>query len=371
MSDVAEANPAPDEPETLASDQDLSRRRRQVLFRLRRAGRVLEHRERSQEMLYGALLAAFALALPSAEPLGPNEVLRRLSGEAVTTHGLLLPLAKGLTHTTGATPEQALRVIAATCYGLGFVATLAFLRRLGFRRTASIPAALVAFLAPVAWRAGSSPSDFAPGIFASSALLWTLFRLPESVPRDYTWRAILLLGLGTLLRPELVLLLPAVAWAVSRHPARPHEAPVAYFSVFCVVTISVAIGLAGPDEAARVQHFAERTLAGAEPSLAAALAWPLWVLGSFQVALFGLYALLIARRERSGQRAPRWIVPWCLVALVPMVAGQPAAGPIGSFLIPAMALGIADGTNRLGDRRFELRLGGALVLTQLLLLVLR
>jgi hypothetical protein len=358
-----EASPPAREPEA----HELHGRRRRLVFRLRRAARVLEQGERVQELVYGALLAALALALPSATPLGPDELVRRLSGEPVTTYGLMLPLAQGLVYTTGATPEQALRVIAAVCYGLAFVATLALLRGLGFRRTSSVPAALAAFLAPVAWQGATSPSDFAPGIFGASALLWSLLRLGELVPRDYQWRAILLLGLALLLRPENVLLLPAVAWAVARHPARPHEATVAYFSVFCVVAFSVAISLSGPSEDLRIEHFVVRTLGGADPSARGWIDWPVWAVTSFGVALIGLHALLLARRPGRGQRGPRWLVPWCVVALAPVVVGHPKAGPIGAFLVPAMALGLADALNRAGGRRTERHLGLALIALQLVL----
>jgi len=343
-------------------------RRRRLVFRLRRAGRVLERGERVQELVYGALLAALALALPSASPLGPDELLRRLQGEAVPTYGLMLPLAQGLVFTSRATPEQALLVLGALGYGLGFVATLALLRGLGFRRSSSIPAALAAFLAPVAWHGATSPCDFGPGIFGASVLLWSLLRLGEVIPRDYQWRAILLLGLALMLRPENVLLLPAVAWAVARHPARPQEATVASFMVLCVVSISVAIGLSGPGEATRVQHFAVRTLAGAEHTVRAWIDWPVWLAQSFGVGLIGLHALLLARRPGHGQRAPRWIVPWCVVALAPVLVGHPSAGPIGAFLVPAIALGLADGLNRLGGRRMERRVGLALIVLQLALI---
>ncbi len=346
---------------------DLPGRRRRLVFRLRRAARALERLERSQEWLLGAAFGALAFALPSAAPLGPDDVARRLAGEPVTTHGLLLPLARGLTLTTGCSPDVALRAIAATTFGIGLALMLGLLRGLGFRRRASVPATLSAFFAPVAWAGATSPSDFAPGVFASTALLASLLQLKETFPRDYTWRAILLLGLGTLLRPETVLLLPAVAWAVARHPARRAEAPVAFFSVFCVVSVSVAIGLRGPDEAVRVGHFVERTLAGAVPSARGWFAWPAWLLTSFGAALFGLYALLFARRDAQGQRAPRWVVPWCLVALAPMVVGQPSAGPVGCFLVPVMALGLADGLNRIGDRRREGLAAAALCAVQALL----
>lgn len=343
---------------------DLQGRRRRALFRLRRAGRVLEHGERLQEVAYGALLAAFALAMPNANPLGPEELVRRLHGEEVVTYGLLYPIARGAVAATGATPEEALRTCAALAYGFALTATLAFLRRLGFRRTSALPAALIAFASPVAWQGASSPCDFAPGIFGASALLWSLLRLRELFAREYAWRAMLLLGLGTMLRPELLLVLPATAWAVGRHPARPHEAPVVSFSVYTVVLFSIGIGLRGPDEDTRLAHFVARTFGGADPSLRAFVEWPLWLVASFGASLAGLYSLLFARRERTQQRAPRWLVPWCLAALAPMVVGHPEAGPVGAFLVPAMALGLADGANRLGSRRTELRVGLALLVVQ-------
>jgi hypothetical protein len=89
---------------------------------------------------------------------------------------------------------------------------------------------------------------------------------------------------------------------------------------------------------------------------------------NFGFALIGLHALLLARRPGRAQRAPRWLVPWCVAALAPMVGGHPTAGPIGSFLVPVMALGLADGLNRAGGRRMERRLGGALIALQLALL---
>lgn len=346
--------------------QTLSGRRRRLLFRLRRAGRVLERGERLQELTYGALLAAFVLAMPNSTPLGPDELVRRLAGEPVVTYGALYPLARAIVGALDAAPADVLRTLAALAYGMAFTATLAMLRRLGFRRTACLPAALIAFGSPIAWRGASSPCDYAPGIFGASALLWSLLRVREHVPRDYQWRAMLLLGIGTMLRPELVLVLPAAAWAVRRHPARPQEAHLASFSVYVVVLISIAIGLRGPDEDARLSHFIHRVLAGADPSLRAFVDWPVWLVMSFGVGLVGLYALLFARRDPKLQRAPRWLVPWCLAALAPMVVGHPSAGPIGAFLVPAIALGLADGANRLGSRRAEVQAGLALLGVQVL-----
>lgn len=342
-------------------------RRRHLLFRLRRAAAALEQRERLQEAVLGLLFAALASLLPAAAPIGTLEVLERLRGEPVVTQGLLFPVARGFVHAFGVTPEEALLALSAVFYGLSVTLVLATLRRLGFRRTASVPATLTAFLAPVAWLGATSPGDFAAGVFGSCALLASLLELKESVSRGYQWRAILLLGLATMLRAELVLLLPAVAWAAARHPARRAEAHVTWFSVVLVVTLSIVIGLSGPDEDARALHLARSALAGADPALSALARWPLALVLGFGAALLGLHALLIERRDPLGQRAPRWLVPWCLVILAPVAVGAPEAGPSGSFLVPATALGVAEWLNRRGERRAEARAGALLVAAQLAL----
>ncbi len=75
----------------------LQGRRRRLLFRLRRATRLLEQRERLQDVGLGLLAAALALSLPAAPPLHTgNEALLRLSGETVMTQGLVFPLGRGV-----------------------------------------------------------------------------------------------------------------------------------------------------------------------------------------------------------------------------------------------------------------------------------
>ena len=87
------------------------------------------------------------------------------------------------------------------------------------------------------------------------------------------------------------------------------------------------------------------------------------------VILFGLYQMLFATRTIEAKRAPRWIVPWCFVALAPVIAGSSDFAPIAPYLIPAGALGLADWLNRRGTSAKEWRAGFVLVACQLALLL--
>lgn len=343
---------------------DPGRRRR--LFR--RLARALEERQRVQDLGYGLLVAAVALALPSAAPYTTgDEAARRLDGAVdALTQGLVFPLGRGLMETF---PEldgaSAIRLLAALALGGAFTLTLAFLRGLGFRRTASLPAALAAFAAPYSWIGATSPIDYAPGMLGASLLLWSLFHQEQTFKRGYHWRAIVCFGVAYMLHLEMALLVPATAWAVSRHPAHRREAQVTVYAVLTVLVMSIAIGLSGPSESLRVDHLATRALGGATgPDPGSWLEWITAAPLGFGVVLFGIYQLLLAQRTVDARRAPKWMVPWSLAFLAPVVAGSPAAEPISPYLIPAGALGLADWLNRLGSARRELRSGAALVAAQ-------
>ena len=83
------------------------------------------------------------------------------------------------------------------------------------------------------------------------------------------------------------------------------------------------------------------------------------------MTLFGVYQMIFAARSVEAKRAPTWIVPWCLAALAPVLAGSPDHAPIAPFLVPAGALGIADWLNRRGEARLEARWGAILLVLQL------
>ncbi len=343
-------------------------RRRRLLRRLRRTLNALEERQRIQDLGYGLLVAAFAMALPSGSPYtAGGEAARLLAGaEEEVTQGLLYPLGAGLLQTVSDLDgASAILVLAAFFLGGAFTLTLAFLRGLGFRRTASLPATIAAFATPYSWIGATSPIDYAPGMFGASLLLWSLFRQEQGMRRGYQWRAIVCFGVAYMLHMELILLVPATAWAVAQHPAYRREAQVTAFSVVVVLMMSIAVGLSGPAESLRVDHLVSRALAGAiGPDPAAWLGWLKAAPIGFGVALFGVYQLIIAQRSIEARRAPAWIVAWCLPFLAPIAAGSPALQPIAPYLIPAGALGVADWLNRQGSSSREVRLGLTLALVQ-------
>lgn len=356
------------EPYTDDSLAALKGRRRRLLFRLRRATRLLDQRMRLQDIGYGLLAAAIALAVPAAQPFGAGaEVAARLGGEKELTQGLLLPIGTGMMEVfESLTPRTTMRLISAVCFGVALMLTLGFLRRLGFRRTAAIPATAAAFLAPYPWIGSTSPIDYAAGLFGASLVLWSLFQPEQSTKRGYHWRAILSTGLAYMLYMESALLIPAVALAVARHPRYRGEASMNFYAVFMVLGMMIAIGLAGTGESARVEHFAERVLAGANGFSWRSLgAWIVALPIGFGAILLGLYQLLFAPRGEDQKRAPMWIVPWCLVALAPVIAGSPEYAPIAPYLVPAGALGLADWLNHRGTRRGEVRFGAVLVVSQI------
>lgn len=339
-------------------------RRRRLLFRLRRSLRLIEQRERIQDIGYGMLASALALSLPATPAFtSGGEVARRMDGAEEVTQGLLLPIARGMAELVeGASPETIVRLIAGLAYGAALTLTLAFLRGLGFRRTSSVPAAFAAFAVPYAFLGATSPIDYGLGMFGASLVLWTLFQQEQTTKRGYHWRAILSAGLAYMLHPGLCLVVPAVALAVARHPDYRAQGSMNFFAVVAVLSMSIAIGLGGQGEAARVAHLAERALAGAETlGPRTLIAWALELPLGMGVLLFGLYQMLFAARSIEAKKAPMWIVPWCLAALAPVLAGSPAQAPIAPFLVPAGALGIADWLNRRGDARLEARWGATLL----------
>ncbi len=207
--------------------------------------------------------------------------------------------------------------------------------------------------------------DYAPGMLGAAVILWSLFHHEQTTRRGYHWRAILYFGMAYMLHMETALLVPAVAWAVARHPKYRKEAQMTFMSVVVVLTMSIAIGLSGSAESARMEHLAQRALAGAaDYSFGALGGWIVALATGMSAVLFGVYQLLFARRVESAKRAPAWIVPWCLVALAPVIAGSPDFAPIAPYLIPAGALGLADWLNRRGTSAREVRFGAGLCAVQ-------
>jgi len=342
---------------------------RERLTELLRGAEVTRRRRRRlQVALIGAALGILALGLPSERLWGDMGLVRLAVRDGDRSYGLLFPLAIAVQKLTGLRAEQAYFLIGAVAYGLLFPTTMRLLRRIGFKRGASLAGALTATLSPLAWLGATQPGDFAPGALGATLLLGTLFQPRQRWSGGYQVRAASLLFLAFLLSPENLLLAPAVVWAVGRRAGRG-QASLTAGPMALIVGTSVWFLVATGEVDGRplYWHLLDTLLAGREQSLAAL---PLW-LGTFAVglggALLGLYTLLLGRRNSEEAPPPSWIVPWCLVVLAPVVGGSPAAGPVGGYLLPAAAVGVADWLTRREQERSARRWSVVLPLAHVLL----
>jgi hypothetical protein len=325
--DPASAAPFPRERLTeLLGDAEAARRRR----------------ERLQGWLVGIGLAIGVLGLPSERLWGDMALVRMTAGNGQASTGIVFPLASLLTRGLGLGPEQACFLLSALAYGLLVPAGLRLMRVIGFDHGPSMVGVCVAVLAPVAWLGAAQPSDYAPGVLGATLLLTTLFQPRQRLRFGYQWRAAAFFFLAVLLRPENILLLPAVVWAVVVSSAKRREGgALAGMSVALVTLTGLRVLLAGHGDT-----FWAAVLAGGRPDWSSA---PVWIgtltLGMGSAGL-GLYSLLFDRRQAEETPPPTWMVPWCLVALVPLLGGSPSAGPVAGFLVPAAAVGLADWLTR-------------------------
>lgn len=308
----------------LIDEADLARRRR----------------DRGVAWLLGLGLAAVLLGLPSGRLWGDMELVGRTGGSGEVSVGLLFPLAKLLTSQFGIGAEQAVFLLAAISYGLLVPATLGLLRTVGFDRWVALGSATAILFTPVLVISAGLPIDFAPGVLGATWLLTSLFKPPGKWAAGYQWRAVLAYFVAFLLRPENALLLPAVAWAVGRQAGAARAWTT---GALTAVTGAFAVGLTVGDQ---TSAFWPALLGGGGPSGQGALLWLGYLTLGHCLAAFALWGLLFDRRAPEETPAPKWMVPWCLVALVPVLAGHPMNGPVAGFLMPAAAVGLADWLTR-------------------------
>lgn len=356
---------APIEPaiDPLASDP-FPRERLTALLGEAEAAR--ERRHRAQVWTLGIGLAILALGLPSERLWGEMDLVRMTAGNGERSTGIVFPTAVGLRTLTGTSAEQVCFLIAALCYGLCLPAITSLLRTIGIAPGLSLVSASTALISATVWLGATQPGDFAPGVLGSALLLRTLFQPRERMASGYLWRAALLLALAFLLRPENLLLFPAVAWAVSRRRGRL-AGPLPGLVLALVMGLCLII-LLGPNPARSDLgvDLLDTLLAGRQPGLGALPGWGLQLAG-LGVGLFGLHALLLGRRLPEEAPAPRWMVPWCLVVLAPVVGGSAAHGPVGGYLVPAVAVGLADWLTRRDREERARRCALFLLATQVLL----
>ena len=343
--------------------------REQLTELLGRAERVRARRRRVQIWLFGAGLATLALGLPTERLWGDMELVRLTAGNGQRSYGLLFPLAVALKSMLGMSAEQACFLLSALCYGLCLPALVSLLRTVGFEHGLAALASGTALVGSAAWLGATQPGGFGAGILGATLLLRSLFQTRERFANGYQWRAALYLTLAFFLSPESLLLFPSVAWAVARHRGRGRlQGPPAAAMLALAGGVPLVVLLsAGQGETSSWGHLLDSLLAGRHPGLGYLPGWILYLVGGLGVGLFGIYSLLFGRRLPEETPAPKWMVPWCLVILAPVVAGSPAEGPVGAYLIPAAAVGLADWLTRRGRGDRALLAGTWLCACQLVL----
>lgn len=331
-------------------------------------------RRQIQIWLFGLGLATLALGLPGERLWGNMELVQLTAGNGERSYGLLFPLAVGIKSILGVTAEQACFLLSALCYGLCLPALVSLLRTIGFDHGLAAISSGTALLGGAAWLGATAPGGFGAGILGATLLLRSLFQTRERLRNGYQWRAALFLTLAFFLSPESLLLFPSVAWAVSRHRGKgrlqgpPAAAMLALAAgVPLVVLMSSGQGSSGSAGASSWGHLLDSLLAGRNPAFAHLPGWILYLSGGLGMGLLGIYSLLFGRRRPEETPAPKWMVPWCLVILTPVVGGSAAAGMVGAYLIPAAAVGLADWLTRRGRDGQALLSGTWLFACQLVL----
>lgn len=335
-------------------------------------GRAEEKRERREALQAWALglgLAIVALGVPSERLWGDMLFVRQVAELGHPSFGVLAPLARGIAAITPLSPERVCYLISALCFGLCLPALRSTLRSIGFPHGVSLAAASIVVVSPGLWLGATLPLDLMPGVLASTLLARTLFRTDQKTKYGYQWRATLMLFLAFLLRAESLLLLPAVALAISSHSSKRNEPRwMSAFMLLVVMVVSVNI-LVGSQEGGWNRLFTE-LLGGGRPSLGALPMWIVWYVALLGAGAFGVYVLLLGQRTPEELPPPRWVVPWCVMALVPVVGGSLSAGPAGGYLAPMAAIGIADGLFRIERRAVAEKLAVGLMITQLALTIM-
>ena len=362
------ADPLESEPPDPIENQSYPRE--ELVELVNRAQRAARLRGHLQVWALGLGLALLALGLSSERLWGSMELPRMVAGSGGgLSYGLVFPLATGL-RSFGLDPEQACFLVSALAYGLCLPALVSLLGMIGFQRGVSLWAALATLLSGLAWLGSTQPGDLAPGVLGATLLMLNLFRVGERIPGEYLWRVSLAFILAFFMRPENLLLFPAAAWALIQHRS-PHRLGGAtgavVFSMLIAVCLWILLDPGG--EESSVQHLLDNLLAGRGGGLDQAPHWLLVGVGGLGVGWLGIHGLLFGRRLPQESPPPSWVVPWCLVALAPVVAGRTDFGPAGGFLLPAAAVGLADWLSRREQSPVGLGMGSVLLLPQALILL--
>ena len=306
-------------------------------------------------------LGSIALGWPDPRLVGRMNLVRSAAegGESLTG---MPSLVRATAWITDSGHEPAAFLLAALAWALLLPALRRLLRTVGFTPSESLLLALAGTLAPTAFRGGALPIEHAPGMLGATWLATTLFRTRQSHTFGYSWRVTLVLFGAVLLRLENLLLAPAAALALAdqgRARGVPRVLQPACLVLVLGFSLTILFGDEGWSEAVR------SLLAGANPSGRHLVGWLVEIAIGLGVLCPGLASLLWSRRAPEETPPPRWVVPWCVVVLVPVLGGSSTVGPSVGFLIPMAVLGLADWRSRNDDLTRLIRSGGLLLGVQL------
>lgn len=346
-------------------------------------------RARWQTLFMTVGLALLALGLPTTRLLGEGPgIVRLTAGDAwVHVHLALMPVVKALSFLPGLGAERAWFLVAALCWAATYPVLQRTCRELGASRFTAMVSALVTLAAPVVWLAGTLPGPSAPGFLASAVLMRALlgpWRSEHAQARPLAAERLPLVWLGaSLINLTLVLLYPAVAWAVLRSQRAEREDPSMKWGAIGRVLQAPAVLAAGFALAAWLlpttfdgRDFLRRgwylITGNAEQPISNILAYALILAPSLGVGVVGLWHLAQSPRGAGdgGTRGPSWIWIWCLFPFaVQALLGRPNLDLATLVLAPILTLGLADWLGRIDaasglGRRYRL-----LVFSQAVVLV--
>jgi hypothetical protein len=323
-------------------------------------------RDRRESLITWVLAAGMgilALGLPDERLVGSMPLVRAATDGGGSFTGMPT-LVRMVSWVTGAHMEAAAFLLAALSWMLLLPALRSMLLTVGFPRSECLLLAIVGVISPTAFAGGTLPIEHAPGMLGATLLMGTLFRTKQRMPYGYQWRVTLVLFAAVLLRLENLLLAPAAALALAdqgRARGLPWAFPPAILTLVLAVGVTALVGENGWVPLGR------ELLAGTDPSLKHLFVMAMRSAIGLGALSVGLWVLLLGRRSPEETPPPRWVVPWCVLAFVPILGGDLNGGPVIGFLVPMGVLGLADLRVRTNKPHLLKRIGALCVGVQLAL----
>ena len=313
---------------------------------------------RWQTVLITFGFALLALGLPTTRLLGegPNLVRWTQAGAWVHVHLALLPIARLLAPLPKLGPERAWSLIAALSWAATYPVLHATCIGLGTSRATALVAAAVSLAAPAAWLAGTLPGPSATGLLGSAVIMYCLLGpwMDERAgarrvgPQHWVW----VWFAACLANLTLVLLYPAVAWAVLASRRRGDErggfrnvGALAAAPLLLVGALAAA-GWLLPTTVPQLEFLRKAwylITGNTDQPISSAFAWALILAPSLGVGALGLWHLVERPvRPDEGSR-PGWLLAWCVVPFVFQIwLGRPNLDLATIVLGPVITVGLAD-----------------------------